>query len=257
MPAAPLRIALLTYATKPRGSVIHTLELATALHQLGHRVWIYALDKDGRGFDRPLPCAYRPVPARPAPDSIDHLIQQRIQEFVDYLSHSANQSPQGHDIYHAQDCISANALVLLRQQQPIPHIVRTVHHIEEYNSPYLQRCQDRSIRDADLCLCISQHWQTELLQQYGISAPLVLNGINRDRFSAVATGSEPRLKQQLGLTGQPIYLTVGGIEPRKNSIALLRAFHQVLTHQPQAQLIIAGGATLFDYPSHIAIAFLP
>ena len=242
-PAAPLRIALLTYATKPRGSVIHTLELATALHQLGHAVCIYALDKDGRGFDRPLPCAYRPVPASPVPDSIDHLIQQRIQEFVDDLG----QSPPAHDIYHAQDCISANALVLLRQQQPIPHIVRTVHHIEEYNSPYLQRCQDRSIRDADLCLCISQHWQTELLQQYGISAPRVLNGINRDRFSAVATGAEPRLKQQLGLTGQPIYLTVGGIEPRKNSIALLHAFHQVLTHQPQAQLIIAGGATLFDY----------
>jgi len=59
MPAAPLRIALLTYAIKPRGSVIHTLELATALHQLGHAVCIYALDKDGRGFDRPLPCAYR------------------------------------------------------------------------------------------------------------------------------------------------------------------------------------------------------
>lgn len=49
-----LRIALLTYATKPRGSVIHTLELANALQSLGHQVCIYALDKDGKGFDRPF-----------------------------------------------------------------------------------------------------------------------------------------------------------------------------------------------------------
>lgn len=246
MPAAPLRIALLTYATKPRGSVIHTLELAAALQQLGHEVCIYALDKDGRGFDRPLTCKYHPVPARAAPNEIDRLIQQRIQEFVDQLS----QAPRSHDIYHAQDCISANALVLLRQQQPVPPIVRTVHHIEAYNSPYLQSCQDRSIRDADLCLCISQHWQAEVLRQYGISAPRVLNGINTERFSAMPTGDELRLKQQLGLTGQPIYLTVGGIEPRKNSIALLQAFQQVLGHYPQAQLVIAGGATLFDYQSY-------
>ncbi len=258
MLAAPLRIALLTYATKPRGSVIHTLELADALHQLGHSVCIYALDKDGRGFDRPLACDYHPVPARPAPapnsapapDSIDRLIQQRIQEFVDYLSQFPNQAPHSRDIYHAQDCISANALVLLRQQIPIPHIVRTVHHIEDYNSPYLQQCQDRSIRAADLCLCISQHWQTEVLQQYDIIAPRVLNGINTDRFSAIPTGAEPTLKQRWGLTGQPIYLTVGGIEPRKNSIDLLHAFQQVLIHYPHAQLVIAGGATLFDYQSY-------
>jgi len=54
----PLRIALLTYSTKPRGSVIHTLELAEALHQQGHFVCVYALDKDGQGFDRDLSCSY-------------------------------------------------------------------------------------------------------------------------------------------------------------------------------------------------------
>ncbi|MEM9907062.1 MAG: hypothetical protein AAF921_18765, partial [Cyanobacteria bacterium P01_D01_bin.44] len=47
-----LRIALLTYSTKPRGSVIHTLELANALHQLGHQPCVFALDKDGQGFPR-------------------------------------------------------------------------------------------------------------------------------------------------------------------------------------------------------------
>jgi glycosyltransferase involved in cell wall biosynthesis len=45
-------------------------------------------------------------------------------------------------------------------------------------------------------------------------------------------------------------LTIGGIEPRKNSITLLHAFSQVLATYPNAQLIIAGGATLFDYQDY-------
>ena len=47
-----MRIALLTYSTKPRGSVVHTWELAEALTELGHSVCVYALDKEGSGCDR-------------------------------------------------------------------------------------------------------------------------------------------------------------------------------------------------------------
>ncbi|HEY9700708.1 MAG TPA: MSMEG_0565 family glycosyltransferase [Trichocoleus sp.] len=241
-----LRIALFTYSTKPRGSVIHTLELAEALHQLGHQVCVYALDKDGQGFDYPLSCKYQPVPAQPGSPDIDRLIQQRIQEFVTFL----NQSRQTYDIYHAQDCISANALAILRQNQQIRHFVRTVHHIEDYSSVYLRHCQDRSIREADLCLCVSETWQTELQQHYQINAPRVINGVNLKRFSPILDGSEDALKAQWNLNGSPLYLTVGGIEPRKNSIRLLQAFAQVLQKYPQAQLVIAGGATLFDYQSY-------
>jgi len=241
--ATKLRIALLTYSTKPRGSVIHTLELAEALQALGHHVCVYALDKDGKGFDRDLSCEYQNIPAQPAPTDIDALIGQRIQEFVDYLS----ESDQTYDYYHAQDCISANALAILRQRQEIPHFIRTVHHIEDFSSPYLQQCQDRSIREPDLCLCVSDRWQSELQQQYKINAPRVINGVNTKRFSPILDGSESILKQRLGLDGSPIYLSVGGIEPRKNSIKLLQAFAEVLVDYSEAQLAIAGGATLFDY----------
>ncbi len=246
-----MRIALLTYSTQPRGSVVHTWELATALTELGHTVDVYALDKDGKGCDRALPCSLHLIPANPAPDSIDALIQQRIQEFVDFLTTTAI----AHDIYHAQDCIGANALIQLRAAGRIPQVVRTVHHIEDYHSPYLQQCQDKSIRLPDLCLCVSDRWQQALQTDYGITAPRVLNGVNRQRFSAVPTGQEAGLRQRYGLTGHPLYLTVGGIEPRKNSIRLLQAFAQVLTHHPQAQLVIAGGATLFDYQDYRSAFF--
>ncbi len=181
-----LRIALLTYSTKPRGSVIHTLELAEALDSLGHHVCVYALDKDGKGFERDLSCEYQAIPAQPAPTDIDALIRQRIQEFVDYLS----QSEQTYDYYHAQDCISANALAILRQRQQIPYFIRTVHHIEDFSSPYLQQWQDRSIREPDLCLCVSDRWQAELQQHYQIHAPRVITGVNTQRFSQILDGSE-------------------------------------------------------------------
>ncbi len=233
---------------------MHTLELAEALHHLGHDVCIYALDKadDGknRGFDRPLSCKVQLIPTAPVSGDIDRLIQQRIQEFVDFLTYE----PSPYDCYHAQDCISANALLQLRQQGQIPHFIRTVHHIDEFNSPYLQACQEKSIAEPNLCLCVSAYWQTQLLQR-GIDAHRVINGVDTDRFTPSHLTPQNieallTLKQQLSLSGSPIYLTVGGIEPRKNSIALLQAFAQTLNHFPQAQLVIAGGATLFDYQDY-------
>lgn len=260
-----LKIALFTYSTKPRGGVIHTLELGEALQALGHHVCIYALDKDNLGFHRSLKCSSKLIPTNPAPDRqllldrkqnynhnkvialnqdpVDELIKQRLQEFIDYLSQEAEE----YDIYHSQDCISANALTVMCSKGTIPHFIRTVHHIDEFNSPYLQECHDRSILEPDLCLCVSGYWQKQLQQQYQIGAPVVINGVDTSRFSTKLNGKEAELKQRLGINGNYVYLTIGGIEPRKNSLKLLQAFIEVLRIHPQAQLIIAGGETLFDY----------
>lgn len=140
-------------------------------------------------------------------------------------------------------------MAILRSRDQIPHFIRTVHHLEDYNSPYLQACQERSIRDPNLCLCVSSKWRTELLERYQIDAPRVINGVKYQRFSSNSKDAA-EIKRMLGLHGWPIYLTVGGIEPRKNSITLLQAFIEILAQYPHAQLVIAGGATLFDYQSY-------
>jgi hypothetical protein len=57
MPSADrLRVALFTYATQPRGGVLHALALGEALHDLGHEVVLHALDDGGRGFIRAPRC---------------------------------------------------------------------------------------------------------------------------------------------------------------------------------------------------------
>jgi glycosyltransferase-like protein len=264
-----MKIALFTYSTKPRGGVIHTIELGEALQAEGHQICIYALDKDNIGFHRRLYCPSKLVPTKPTADRklllhkkqnyfdgivknkhldpvldpVDELIKQRIQEFIAYLS----QETEKYDIYHSQDCISTNALKVLRDRGAVANFIRTVHHIDEFNSPYLQACHDRSILEPDLCLCVSNYWRQQLQQQYQVDAPVILNGVDPRRFSSQVNGQETKLKQKLGIRGNPVYLTIGGIEPRKNSLKLLEAFIEVLNIHPQAQLIIAGGETLFDY----------
>ncbi len=238
---ATFRIAFLLYSTKPRGGVMHTVYLAEALQALGHKVCIFALAKAGAEFCRPLQCEYRLIPALPAADDVEVLVKQRIQEFVDYFE----QSSEVFDCYHAQDCISANALAILRDRQIIPHYLRTIHHIDDFNHPYLQDCQDRSIRLPDLCLCVSEYWQAQVEQHYQVKTARVTNGVDVQRFCANPAATAA-IKQHLGLKGHPIYLTVGGIEPRKNSIAIAEAFAQVLERFPDAQLVIAGGDTFFD-----------
>lgn len=250
-----LRIALLTYATKPRGSVVHTLELAQALQSLGHEPCVFALDKDGQGFYREVSFKTVAVPAKPCEDGIDELIKQRIQEFVSFFEHlfeaPSENSDTRYDIYHAQDCLSANALAILKAREKLPCFVRTVHHIENYQSPYLQTCQEKSIYQSDRCLCVSDVWQQALENNYGIQAHRVINGVSQ-RFSAIPDGAEAAIAQAHGIdpSAGPIYLTVGGIEPRKNSLRLLKAFSQVRKEQPTAKLIIVGGATLFDYQDY-------
>ena len=58
----PLRIALLTHSVNPRGGVVHTLELANALHDRGHQVTMLAPARPGQTLFRTPRCAVELVP---------------------------------------------------------------------------------------------------------------------------------------------------------------------------------------------------
>ena len=267
-----LKIALLTYSTKPRGSVVHTLELAQALLELGHHPCVFALDKAGKGFHREVEFQTLTVPAYTCEGDTCALVKQRIGEFVDFFEQYFEQGGQKFDIYHAQDCLSANALAILKEREFLSRFVRTVHHIEDFESPYLRDCQQRSIVHSDRCLCVSAQWQQVLKKEYGIRAHRVVNGVGRQFLTYeedewVLKEAQSLLRNRSdcsnksGLVNKnsvdqnspadgPLYMTVGGIEPRKNSINLLRAFVAVRAAEPAAKLVIVGGATLFDYQAY-------
>jgi glycosyltransferase-like protein len=151
------------------------------------------------------------------------------------------------DVLHAHDGIGANALADLRECGLIRGYLRTVHHVDRFADPRVQALEARSIRAASGVLCVSEVWQQRLRDEFGISAARVTNGVDLARFVPERSSRDQQLAQRLGLRAHPVVLTVGGIEARKNTRALLQAFISLRRRLPSAQLVIAGGASLLDH----------
>jgi glycosyltransferase-like protein len=237
-------IGLFTYSTLPRGSVVHTAHLADALSDAGHDVTVYALDKDGRGFFRPLRAAgLRLVPAAPAPTSTAALVRLRAAELASYLVRQGAR----HDVHHAEDCLSASGLLAARANGVRLRLARTVHHVEAFADRELAECQERSIREADLCFTVSRAVHDEVRDQFDVESTIVGNGVDVGRFGVAAPPARLRAwRERLG-SGAPVVLAVGGVEARKNSLRTLAAFVRLRARWPDARLWILGGATVLDH----------
>jgi glycosyltransferase-like protein len=254
-PDAPgLSIAQFTYSIKPRGGVVHVLALAEHLQALGHSVHIYALGKGhDKSFYRPtsVPFTLIPVESKGADEPMDERIQRYIQAYYEFLT--VNQ-PGPFDVYHAQDCISGNALWRLREDGVIPSFARTIHHLDDFISPALIECQDNSVYRPDYSIVVSRYWQRRLAQEFGVNTEVIHNGVDTTSFRPASDAERAAARARLGLSDQLVFLNIGGIEPRKNSIRLLRAFqavqHNLAARGQAAVLIFAGGATLFDYAAY-------
>ena len=249
----PLKIALLTHSTNPRGGVVHAIELGDALQRAGQQVTVCAPDPHGRGLFRPTACTFGAVTASPAAGDLTALVRQRIAEYVAWFERP--ETPQ-FDVYHAQDSISANALATLTERGRIPGFIRTVHHLDQFEQMQLTAWQTRGFLRADRVLCVSRLWCDALQADYGVRAEVVDNGVDITRFTPQADAHDVALRKRLGLRGKaqdkandnaPVFLVVGGIEPRKNTLGILQAFIRILRVYPSAQLVIAGGASLLDH----------
>src|SRR5450755_1437924 len=244
-----LSVGIFTYSTKPRGSVVHAAYLAEALQRAGAETTLYALSKAGDGFYRPVSCAVRLIPAQAAPSEIDILIRQRIAEF----QHGLQELQPRHDICHAEDCLAANALVASQAALGGAALVRTMHHVEHFESPYLTACQERSVAAADLVLSVSEVTRREVLAAFGRSAPVISNGVDFTRFASPSGQAEAALAERLGLEpGELLILSVGGVEARKNSLAALEAVALAQAKAPRLRWVIAGGASIWEHETYRA-----
>ncbi len=240
-----LRVALYTYATQPRGGVAHAIELGNALHDAGVTVMLHALD-DGSGFFRTPRCPYRTIAVPLERGDIVPLVESRIAAYVAALERSLG----SFDIHHTHDGISGNALATLVERAAIAGFVRTVHHADDFSDTTLADLQTRSIRAARDVFVVSDLWRDEARARFGIEASRVTNGVDTARFVPISQRERSRIRRRFGIAGEPVYLAIGGIEARKNSLAILDAFALVRERERGARLVVAGGASVFDHSAY-------
>lgn len=239
----PTRVALVTYSTKPRGGVVHTVQVAEALHRLGQPVHVFGLGDPEQGFYRRLQVPFSIVPAPPAAPTLEGRVARNIEALAGALADAAGDF----DLIHAQDCIAARAAVQVREAGAGLAVVRTVHHVDDFTTPALVDCQRRSIVEPDRVLVVSRYWRRLLQREYGVEAEVVTNGVEAQRF-AQGQAAGRRLRRSLGVDGEFLFLTVGGIEPRKNSGALVEALGRLrdrLARPPR--LAVVGGHSFQDH----------
>jgi glycosyltransferase-like protein len=245
----PLRVAMLTHSTLPRGGVVHAMCLSEALDGLGVETTLHAPDATGRGFFREPRCATIAFPVEPALPQTADMVEQRIDDYVRWFRRPEN---RGFDLYHAHDGIGANALATLKEEGLIPAFIRTVHHLDDFSDPRLVRRQARSILSADALMVVSGLWRLNLITRFGREAEVGGNGVDASRYSPRADGTEAELKDRFGLGAGPVFLSIGGVEARKNTTRILQAFAEIHRARPDARLVIAGGASLLDHHTYQA-----
>jgi glycosyltransferase involved in cell wall biosynthesis len=258
-----MRVALLTYSTKPRGGVVHTLALAESLAGLGAEVDVWTL---GRGGDTTF---FRPVAARVGVRAVpfeareEETVGMRILRSIAVLAAAFQPRRGDYDIVHAQDCISANAAM---------PCIRTIHHLDHFTTPQLAACHERAVVEPDHRICVSAAVAGEVRRGWGFEPTVIPNGVDAARFAAGARDAAGRARWR-GRLGRYV-LALGGIEPRKASIDLVEAFALLRAQaaqpgpgqpgpgqpgpgqpgpgQPGLRLVFGGGETLFDYRDYRA-----
>lgn len=234
----PPRVTLVTYSTKPRGGVVHTLSLASALRAIGADVSIVALGDPSVGFFRDPGVPHTIVPA-PAPGPT---LEERVFRSVDALAEGL--AGLDTDIVHTQDCIAARAARRVVGTLPL---MRTVHHVDDFTTQALIDCQRQAILEPDRVLVVSEQWRQILHDDYGVDAEVVPNGVDAARFGPISADRRSALRASVGAGDRFVFLAVGGIEPRKGSVYLLRALSPL---KGQAMVVVVGGHSFQDYAAY-------
>ncbi|ALL70477.1 Glycosyltransferase (plasmid) [Paraburkholderia caribensis MBA4] len=244
MSGAAMRIALCTHSVNPRGGVVHTLELGRALHEAGQDVTIFAPSAGGAPMFRASPCRVVLAPVAAHGNDTVSMVRARIDALKTAL---LEDGASGFDVLHAQDSISGNALAELREAGAMRGFLRTVHHLDTFGDARLSEWQRRAFADADAVFCVSDAWTRKMRDEYGVAASVVNNGVDVVRWRSLG---DPDVCMKPGVIGKPVVLAVGGIEERKNTLQLLEAFALLRQTHTDAQLVIAGGASLLDHDAY-------
>jgi glycosyltransferase-like protein len=249
-------VALVSYSTKPRGGLVHTLSLGEAMVEHGMPVQVVSLGDPEVGFFRPVRVPYSLVPAPPPAETLE----ERVFASVDALEKGLTEIAAEVDILHTQDCISARAAARVRDAGAEVRVLRTVHHVDDFTTPALVDCQRKAIEEPDQLIVVSEDWRNRLKEEYEVDAVVIHNGVDATRFPDIAPERRAEVRAKAGAADRFVFLSVGGVEPRKGSKYLFQAL-AILAQEfdPPPALVVIGGHSFQDYTAYRedALASLP
>ena len=130
-------------------------------------------------------------------------------------------------------------------QVPVFHDLAYEHYPEDIGKWAARFCRKYSpiyARKADAILTVSEYSKQDIMYQYGIPGDKITvayNGVG-DSFTPTASPLQQRIREKYS-RGNPYFLFVGTVQPRKNLDTLLRAFDSFKSkHSSPVQLLIAG-----------------
>lgn len=225
-----MRVAMLTYSTRPRGGVVHALKLAERLHSLGAEVTLYSLARSDdpasqKGYFRRVSVPFRIFTYEWSPD-----VMTRLERMISAYERGL---PNDADVYHAQDCVGGTALWRIKDcGLTSAPIFRTVHHVDDFAEPRLFEFEKKALARADHRFVVSRYWQDALLRDYGYDSVISYNGLDLSDFENL-----PAKRSK-----EPTLLFVGGLEPRKGLEYLVHAMESVVEQVPGTRLIVVAKA---------------
>ena len=162
---------------------------------------------------------------------------------IDVLETALTDIAPTHPILHTQDCISARAAARVRDAGIPSRVVRTVHHVDDFDSESLMDCQTRAILEPDRILAVTRIWEHILRQEYGVRADVVPNWVDPRRYRQAAPELVARLRARVGASDRPMLLAVGGIEPRKGTDTLVAALSRLVRKRTRHRCSRRSAAT--------------
>jgi glycosyltransferase involved in cell wall biosynthesis len=160
--------------------------------------------------------------------------------------------------YGLANSLAVGAQGVLFEPAPVSIYVKpkrlavTVHDVipllfpERYRSPIFRHTYTSSLRKADLILTDSECSKADMVSRFGVPAHKVVVaylGYERDAFrpGPADTPEGREMRRRIGIN-RPYILHVGGGDPRKNLVRLVRAYEATITRRKDLdfQLVLGG-----------------
>jgi D-inositol-3-phosphate glycosyltransferase len=178
-----------------------------------------------------------PVPLRELPDLVG--------EFTDAARDALARAGE-HDVLHANYWVSGAVGHRLKHELDLP-LVTTFHTLERVKAEVglgdavslRPRVEAEVVRCADLVVASTREEHDQLVRHYGADPArieIITPGVDHAVF---APGDRAAARRRVGLTGGPVLLFVGRIQPLKGADLAVRALAAV--HDRSAQLVVVGG----------------